>query len=49
MIRATSSETAAVWAKAVQALPSNTMKFALNAAHDSLPHNVQPAYVEEER
>jgi len=40
MIRATSSETAAVWAKAVQALPPNTMKFALNAAHDSLPHNV---------
>ena len=40
MIRATSSETASVWAKAVQALPSNTMKFALNAAHDSLPHNV---------
>ena len=28
-----------MWAKAVQALPSNTMKFALNAAHDTLPHN----------
>ena len=39
-ICATSSETAAVWAKAVQALPSNTLKFALNATHDSLPHNV---------
>ena len=39
MLRATTSDTAAVWAKAVQALPSNTMKFALNAAHDTLPHN----------
>ena len=39
MLRATTSDTAAVWAKAVQALLSNTMKFALNAAHDTLPHN----------
>jgi len=39
MLRATISDTAAVWAKAVQALPSNTMKFTLNATHDTLPHN----------
>ena len=39
MLRATTSDTAAVWAKAVQALPSNAMKFALNATHDTLPHN----------
>ena len=30
LIRTMSSETAAVWAKAVQALLSNTMKFALS-------------------
>ena len=39
MLRTTTSDTATVWAKAVQALPANTMKFALNAAHDTLPHN----------
>ena len=39
MIHAISSETAAVWAN-LQALSSNTVKFTLNAAHDSLPHNV---------
>ena len=40
MIRTTSSETAVVWVKAVQALPSNTVTFALNATHDSLPRNI---------
>jgi len=40
MFCTTTSDTAAVWAKAVQTLPLNTMKFALNAAHDTLPNNV---------
>ena len=40
MLCTTTSDTAAVWAKAVQTLPFNTMKFALNAAHDTLPNNV---------
>jgi len=35
MLCTTTSDTAAVWAKAVQTLPFNTMKFALNAAHDT--------------
>jgi len=39
MLCTTTSDTAAVWAKAVQTLPFNTMKFALNAAHDTLPRN----------
>ena len=29
----------AVWAEAVQGLPDEQFKFALNAAHDTLPHN----------
>ena len=39
MLRTTTSSTGTLWAKAVQALPSNTMKFPLNVAHDNLPHN----------
>ena len=39
MLRTTTSSTATLWSKAVQALPSNIMKFALNAAHDTLPHD----------
>ena len=33
-----------IWSKAVQSLPSGLMKFALNAAQDTLPHNVNLAY-----
>ena len=32
------------WSKAVQSLPSGLMKFALNAAQDTLPHNVNLAH-----
>ena len=35
----TDSDGASVWADVVQALPPETMKFALNAAQDTLPHN----------
>ena len=28
-----------IWAQAVQLLPERAFKFALNAAHDTLPHN----------
>ena len=35
----TDSDAASVWADVVQALPPETMKFALNAAQDTLPHN----------
>ena len=33
-----------IWSKAVQSLPSGLMKFTLNAAQDTLPHNVNLAY-----
>ena len=33
-----------IWSKAVQSLPSGLMKFALNAAQDTLPHNVNLAH-----
>ena len=39
MIRATTPDTATIWAKAVQSLPDDSFMFALNAAHDTLPHN----------
>jgi hypothetical protein len=39
MLRATNPDTASIWSKAVQALPAQQMKFALNAAVDTLPHN----------
>ena len=39
MIRATTPDIATIWAKAVQSLPDDSFKFALNAAHDTLPHN----------
>ena len=35
---------AEIWSKAVQSLPSALMKFALNAAQDTLPHNVNLAW-----
>ena len=34
----------AIWSKAVQSLPSGLMKFALNAAQDTLSHNVNLAH-----
>ena len=33
-----------IWSKAVQSLPSGLMKFASNAAQDTLPHNVNLGY-----
>ena len=33
-----------IWSKAVQSLSSGLMKFALNAAQDTLPHNVNLAH-----
>ena len=39
MIRAATSDGASLWSKAVQSLPAEQMKFALNAAIDTLPHN----------
>jgi len=37
------SNATAVWAKTTQSLPSAQMKFALNAANDTLPHNANLA------
>ena len=34
---------AEAWSKAIQSLPSHLMKFTLNAAQDTLPHNVNMA------
>ena len=39
MLRATTPDTATTWAKAIQSHPQEQMKFALNAAVDTLPHN----------
>ena len=39
MLRATTPDTATIWAKAIQSLPQEQTKFALNAAVDTLPHN----------
>ena len=33
------SSSAVVWAEALEGLPPETFKFALNASHDTLPHN----------
>ena len=49
MIKGTTANPATIWAKTIQALPQQQMKFALNAALDTLPHNTQPPLVEEER
>ena len=38
-IRETDEEAAEVWSAAVNSLPSEGLKFALNAASDTLPHN----------
>ena len=39
LFRTMSASAASVWATATQSLPSAQMKFALNAASDTLPHN----------
>ena len=39
MMRAVTPDGAILWSKAVQSLPAEQMKFALNAAVDTLPHN----------
>ena len=37
--RSLSPQSADVWATALRSLPEEVWKFALNAAHDTLPHN----------
>ena len=39
LFKITHKDAAAIWAKTTQSLPSAQMKFALNAASDTLPHN----------
>ena len=39
MMRTASPDGASLWSKAVQSLPAEKMRFALNAAVDTLPHN----------
>ena len=39
LMRETDEEAAEVWSAAVNTLPSESLKFALNAASDTLPHN----------
>ena len=39
LFRTVDANSAAVWAKTTQSLPSAQMKFTLNAASDTLPHN----------
>ena len=39
MLRATTSDTATISAKAITCLPQEQMKFALNVAEDTLAHN----------
>ena len=39
MVRSFPPDMPAVWAEAVQGLPDEQFKFALNAAHDTIPHN----------
>ena len=40
MMREVTPDGAYIWSKAVQTLPAEQMKFALNSAVDMLPHNV---------
>ena len=42
-LRATDSEGASTWANAVLQLPPQVMKFSLNGAQDTLPHNANLA------
>ena len=39
MVRSFPPDMPAVWAEAIQRLPDEQFKFALNAAHDTFPHN----------
>ncbi len=39
MMRIATPEAAPIWSKTIQFLPQHLLKFALNAAHDTLPHN----------
>ncbi len=39
LIRSAPPDSPAIWAEAIQGLPDALFKFALNAAHDTLPHN----------
>ena len=39
MMRACSTESVSIWAKVVQALPPDQLRFILNATVDTLPHN----------
>ena len=39
MCRIATPSAAIVWANALESLPSESFKFALNASHDTLPHN----------
>lgn len=39
MIRSSEDGAAEIWAEALNQLPEGAWKFALNAAHDTLPHN----------
>ena len=39
MNRISTSSSAVVWAEALEGLPPETFKFALNASHDTFPHN----------
>ena len=47
MLATSADEEAEVWGKTIQTLPSEQMRFVLNAAVDTLPHNA-PATLEEE-
>ena len=40
LVRSTTPGAAIVWAEAVASLPDEALKFALNAALDTLPHNI---------
>ena len=48
MLKATTPDTATIWAKAILSLPQEQMKFALNAAVDTLLSQFKPPHVEGE-
>ena len=39
LIRSAPPDVPAIWSEAIQGLPDEQFKFALNAAHDTIPHN----------
>ena len=49
LLRATDQKAANIWSSAVLQLPPEVMKFSMNAAQETLPHNAQLGYVEKER